>query len=575
MLSAKIASININGLSTPTRVGMLLDFIRRHDLDFVFLQEVTDPAILNVTGYATYLNIGANIRGTAILAKHDFPLTNVTSLPTGRAIAADYNGIRLVNVYAPAGTARRADRERFFISELPALFYATSQSVLLGGDFNCVLHPIDTTGPFTTSRALSEVVRGLALSDAWSQDPQRPAYTHYSPNSATRIDRFYITQDLLLRKTGTEILPAAFTDHNAVVLRLSVPTLGTGWRRGRWKMNPQMVTEAAVKDKIQCAWARWRQSRRYYVDELMWWERCVKPQLKRLLRQEEAERRANYRNMENHLYECLYDILRSNDPATDKLPALQRYKAKLVRLHAERGNKALLDTKEHDLFEGEEPSLFHVLRILRRRENRDIRQVTDEHGNTHSTFRDIAATFVTHLRRKYQPIAVDETALDTLRNFLHPVCQTAYTEQLEQPITNDELLAALRAGARRKSPGIDGLSLEFYTANWETVRSELLLLLNHMFLDKHISQRQKHGILVCLPKSTSPRTPEDYRPISLLTTEYKLLARILARRLRHISLTSCGTAIFAVYRAILYRTLYPVYATSLPTQRPLALLYAS
>ena len=78
----------------------------------------------------------------------------------------------------------------------------------------------------------------------------------------------------------------------------------------------------------------------YYVDELMWWERCVKPQLKRLLRQEEAERRANYRNIGNHFYECLYDILRSNDSATDKVPALQRYKAKLVRLHAERGNKA-------------------------------------------------------------------------------------------------------------------------------------------------------------------------------------------------------------------------------------------
>jgi len=92
---------------------MLLDFIRRQDLDFVFLQEVTDPAILNVTGYATYLSIGANMHGMAILAKHDFPLTNVTSLSTGRSIAADHNGLRLVNVYAPAGTARRADRERF------------------------------------------------------------------------------------------------------------------------------------------------------------------------------------------------------------------------------------------------------------------------------------------------------------------------------------------------------------------------------------------------------------------------------------------------------------------------------
>jgi exonuclease III len=172
MKSAKITSINIKGLSIHTRVGMLLDLIGRHDLDFVFLQEVTDPAILIVTGYATYHNIGANMSGTAILARHAFPLTNFTSLPTGRVIAADHNGLSPVNVYAPAGTARRADRDLFFNSELSALFHAASQSVHLGGNFKCVLHTNDTTGPFTTSRALPEVVRGLELSDTWSQDLQ-------------------------------------------------------------------------------------------------------------------------------------------------------------------------------------------------------------------------------------------------------------------------------------------------------------------------------------------------------------------------------------------------------------------
>ena len=84
MQSVKIASINNNGLSTRTRVGLVLDFNRRHDLDFVFLQEVTDPAILNVTGYATYLNMGANIRGTAILENHDFP--SLTSFPYRRDV---------------------------------------------------------------------------------------------------------------------------------------------------------------------------------------------------------------------------------------------------------------------------------------------------------------------------------------------------------------------------------------------------------------------------------------------------------------------------------------------------------
>jgi hypothetical protein len=67
MHSTKIASVNINGISTQTRVGMLRNFIHHHELEFVFFQEVTDPAILTVTGYIIYLNIRANMRATALL----------------------------------------------------------------------------------------------------------------------------------------------------------------------------------------------------------------------------------------------------------------------------------------------------------------------------------------------------------------------------------------------------------------------------------------------------------------------------------------------------------------------------
>jgi hypothetical protein len=93
---------------------MLLFFIQLHDLDVVFLHKVTNPAILNIAEYLTHLNIEATVHETAILARHDFPLSNVTSLPSGLSITADHNGHRRVNVYAPSGTSRRAERERFF-----------------------------------------------------------------------------------------------------------------------------------------------------------------------------------------------------------------------------------------------------------------------------------------------------------------------------------------------------------------------------------------------------------------------------------------------------------------------------
>jgi exonuclease III len=111
MYCTRIASININGITANTTTGMLLDFIRRHELDLVFLQEVVDPSILELIGYFTHSNVGASMRGTAIIAKLDLPLTDITKLPLGREIAARYTGIQLVNLYSASGTAKRAERE--------------------------------------------------------------------------------------------------------------------------------------------------------------------------------------------------------------------------------------------------------------------------------------------------------------------------------------------------------------------------------------------------------------------------------------------------------------------------------
>jgi len=164
----RIATININGITSPTRVVMMADFIRKHDLDIIFLQEVTRPDIMSITGYEKYMNIGTFMRGTAILAKCQHHLTNILTLTTGRAIAATFRGVRLINIYAPSGTARRTEMEDFYNVELTHILQDTNTHFLLAGDFSCVLQPNDTTGHFNTSRALQEIVRGMALKDTWT-----------------------------------------------------------------------------------------------------------------------------------------------------------------------------------------------------------------------------------------------------------------------------------------------------------------------------------------------------------------------------------------------------------------------
>jgi len=104
--------------------------------------------------------------------------------------------------------------------------------------------------------------------------------------------------------------------------------------------------------------------------------------------------------MENHLYQCIYDILLSDIPEPAKLPALQRYKAKIVRLHERRMEKVVLDNSAQDKMEDEEPSLFHILKMVKRRETRVIRQIVYMQGNIVSGHRNVLNNFATHLRQK-------------------------------------------------------------------------------------------------------------------------------------------------------------------------------
>jgi len=81
--------------------------------------------------------------------------------------------------------------------------------------------------------------------------------------------------------------------------------------------------------------------------------------------------------MENYIYQCIYDILLSEIPEPAKLPALQIYKAKIVRLHARRIERVMLENNAQNKMEDEVHSRFHILKMVKRRETIVIRQVLD------------------------------------------------------------------------------------------------------------------------------------------------------------------------------------------------------
>jgi hypothetical protein len=119
-------------------------------------------------------------------------------------------------------------------------------------------------------------------------------------------------------KFSVEIIPAAFTDHHAVALRLTIQDPIVQRRLRRWRIDPTVMRDDVIKRKIYDKWMQRGSRKRRYPDLAMLWERFAKKQLQRFMRTGEIEKNRNFLHVENNLYECLYDIIRSVIPETDK-----------------------------------------------------------------------------------------------------------------------------------------------------------------------------------------------------------------------------------------------------------------
>jgi hypothetical protein len=111
---------------------------------------------------------------------------------------------------------------------------------------------------------------GLGLYDAWDTGHTRRGYTHYAPMSASRPDSIYVTRNLLDRKQEMEVVATAFTDHFAVVIRLTtdmpIPERG----RSYWKMNASLLSATDFRDDLQERWTTWREHGGLYPNPVMW-----------------------------------------------------------------------------------------------------------------------------------------------------------------------------------------------------------------------------------------------------------------------------------------------------------------
>lgn len=138
----------------------------------------------------------------------------------------------VVNIHAPSGSSNGMEPGNFSKTELVYLLRYSPHNYIFGGDFNCVLSPLNCRGGFRPCKTLDAFVKNPHLVDFWASTRtfNRAIFTKYTTKSASRIGRLCFPHILFQNKIGIEIPATVFTVQLAVALliTMNIPILHLG-----------------------------------------------------------------------------------------------------------------------------------------------------------------------------------------------------------------------------------------------------------------------------------------------------------------------------------------------------------
>ena len=108
-------------------------------------------------------------------------------------------------------------------------------------------------------------------------------------------------------------------------------------------------------------------------------------------------------------------------------------------------------------------------------------------------------------------------------------------EKLQQPISKEEVMQALQKGQHGKAPGITGFTREFYQKFAESLINPIMKYIDFAEENGQLSAQQRQGVITLLPKGIKSKLElKNWRPITLLTTLYKIISGTIAERVKKV-----------------------------------------
>jgi exonuclease III len=540
-----LVSWNCRGLGNPSKIEAVKDLLKAAPSDILMLQEtkIEGQVLLEISRKKWNKSSGKAVstRGTsgglATFWTEDLFLLNKHYetqhwIYTELKHKASKFSISLFNLYVPVSYA---EKRECWNSLSAFLEEASPSNVIIAGDLNIVMKAKEKRGGSRLRDPMLSKVEEITQSwDLLDFNPIQGRYTWSnnrmgSDHISARLDRFLVQSAILLNNKiiTTKILPKLTSDHKPIQLLLEEEEdLGPI----PFRFSPLWIEREGFLETVETAWANSFSGSASYVWEqkLKATKKALKDWIKKPVPTPTEHRKEAVQSLQN-----LQADMEDKDITAEVLE--EEIKAQRATYQSFRSEEEYWRLKSRSLWlkaGDRNTSYFH--RQYRARLSRNhIAEIKSMDGQVCKGFMQVKAVAETHFRNLYSEDihSNEEEAVDLLSN-IPSLVSSEDNALLCRLATEEEIIKVIWSMEADKAPGPDGFTIHFYKCCWHVIKDDLQKMINGFLKKAKVGGGTNSTYLALIPKESNPETFARFRPISLCNASYKILAKLLANRIK-------------------------------------------